>query len=140
MISSCVIRTKLDSAPVFTFAFGVIHLARPFGCSQSSMSLAENRVQLQCLFCRGDDLRSSFVQPHVTDDVTVCKPNICKCVRWILFYRLLKIFDGFVCRCIRSLVPVITSLQIKLIGFGILRLVLGKALLLCSGETLAQFL
>src|SRR5438093_417220 len=89
------------------------------------MRLRKGVVDLQRSRRRGLSLRSRLSRQlylvTVVDGVTIGKTGKGQSVPGVLFDCLLEVLDGALERLFGPAIPVITALQIQLIGFGIFR-------------------
>src|SRR5438309_1472325 len=132
-----IIRIQLDRALEFAFSGGPVAVVIIPDVSERDMRLGEAFIDLYgflcCGFCFWHDLvwpqRSSRIR-STQKIIRIGHAAVSKREGWILFYRLLKIFERLLHSFLAAFVEVKPSLEIKLISLVAFGVVFGKPTLL----------
>src|SRR6266581_8121138 len=122
-VSVGIVGTELDCLQKLSLGAWEIKVVVRLHLAENRMSFTEPRIQHQSFggCCFG--LRCAFPggeHPEVVAHVVrIGEAYVCQREIWIFFHRLLKELNALLNASPSSLVPVISALQVKLIGLGV---------------------
>src|SRR5215469_9956424 len=139
LIRSGIVGIEFNGLPTLSLSSSKIPIVQHLDVAEDGMGMGQGRVQLQRFAGRGTSLRISFVGITAAVigqyDIGIGQTAIRQSVAGVSGYGLIEIGDcaGNVRKS--SSVPRVTTLQIQLVGFRILRTLLGDLLLLRAAQS-----
>src|SRR5947199_3236390 len=137
MMSLRIIGIQLDRPFEFTFSTRPVTIVIVLDMGQRNMRLGKCPIELDCLQRGLLPFWQRLVWRHRSSRVRRCQKivsigqaAVSKREGWILFYRLLKIFERLLHSFLAALVEVKASLKVELISLVAFGVVFGKATLL----------
>src|SRR5438874_11826362 len=119
-----IIGVQHDRSFEFTFSTGPVTIVVVLNMSQRNMRFGKCPIELDCLQRGLLPFWQRLIWRHRSSRVRRCQKiisigqaTVSKREGWILFYRLLKIFERLLHSFLTALVDVEPSLEIKLISF-----------------------
>ncbi len=143
MVGGCVGRAEFEAALELRLSRFPLPIVKPQYGRQRRVGLGEIGVEPQGSQCRGLSLGERLVGREITvppqEHVGIGDTGVGKAVAGVFPNCLLKVLDRLVEPFFGPTVPVMTTLQIKPVGLGILGVMSGESLLFCPRQLQPQF-